>query len=212
MKQGRDTGNAWQDESGSPPRRWRRRLAWLALLAAALSAGHLLGLQHHPAQLVLLLAGLLAAGWLWRSVARRRRRRLWHDEPRIIRSVLQRPVRRVPDEREWRLASHPAICVPLALALAGMLYWAAVLNHMQLPFYWLLALALLLIANLWCWPQPWLLVPIVVIGVGALSLFGWLASRVSLAGAVAVMLGLLALGSAGVAGFAQRIDRNSKSR
>ncbi len=212
MKQRRDTGNAWQDESDLPSRRRWQRLAWLALLAVAVSVGYLLGLHRQPAQLVLLLAFGVLAGWLWRAIARRRRRRLWHDEPRIIRSVLQRPVRRVPEERDWRLASHPAVCTPLALALAGMLYWAAVLNHMQLPVSWLLALALLLIVNLWCWPQPGLLALIVSVSVGALWLFGWLASHVSLAGAIALMLGVIALGSAGVAGFVQRIDRNSKSR
>ncbi len=212
MKQRRDTGNAWQDASDKQPRRWRRRLAWLAWPAAAVAAAYAFGMLRHPMQWVLLLAGLGVAAWLWRFVAQRRRRRLWHDEPRIVRSVLRRPVRSVPTERQWKLASHPAVCMSLALALTGVLYWVAVLNGMQLPFYWLLTLALLLIANLWCWPQPWLLVLIVGSGVFVLSVSGWLAAQLSLAGAIAVMLGLIALGSAGIAGIAQRIDRNSKSR
>lgn len=212
MKQGRDTGNAGQDDSDWPTRRWLRRLAWLALPAAVVAAGHALDMTGEPTQVALLLAASVVLAWLWRVLARRRRRRLWHAEPRIIRSVLQRPASRVPAEREWRWASHPAVCAPLALALAGMLYWVAVLHLMQLPFYWLLALALLLIANLWCWPQPWLLVPIVVAGVGVLSLSGWLVVQLSPAGAIVAMLGLAALGYAGVARFAQRIDRNSKSQ
>lgn len=212
MKQGRDTGNAWQDESDPPPHRWRRRLAWLVLLAAVVAAGYVSGLLIDPAQLMLLSIGLVGVGWLWRVIARRRRRRLWHDAPQVVRSVLQRPVRPVPVEREWRFASHPAFCVPLALSLAGMLYWAAVLNRMQLPFYWLLALALLLIANLWCWRQPWLLVLIVSVCVGMLSLFGWLAAKVSVAVAIVVMLAFLAIGAAGIARIAQRINRNSNAQ
>lgn len=212
MKLGRDTGNAWEDESDSLLHRWRRRLPWLAVLAAAVAVGHALGLQRQPMQLALLLTGFAVSGWLWRLIAQRRRRRLWHDEPRILRSVLQRPVRPVPTKCEWTLASHPVVCTPLALALIGMLYWVAVLNWMQMPLHWLLALALLLIVNLWCWPQPWLLVLLVGSGVFVLSLFGWLTVRVSLAGAIAVMLALVALGSACIAVIAQRIDRNSKSR
>lgn len=209
MKQERDTGKAWQDESDSPRRHLRRRLRGPLLLALAAAAAYGVGVSAEGSRYALLLAAFGALCLLWRYVALRRRQRLWRGEPLIIRSVLAGPVCGVPVVREWHWASHPAVCVPLAIALTAMLYWVLVLNRLQLPYYWLLALALLLIASLWCWRHPLLLMLVVSIGVGVLSLFGWLAERLSVIGAIGVMLGVLTLVTAGIAGISKHMDKNS---
>lgn len=208
MKQDSDTVISWKEKSDSPGRRCLRALRFPLLLGAA-AAVVLAGdigddITREWAVYALMLAVLGVLSLLWGYVGLRRRQRAWRGEPRVIGTLLARPAYPLPVKREWRWLSHPVVCIPLAMALTAMLYWAAVVNYLQLPFHWLAALIALAIVNLWCWEQPLWLALFVSVGVGLFSLFGWLADYLGAAGAIALLIGVLALGVVAIAMFSRR--------
>jgi hypothetical protein len=113
---------------------------------------------------------------------------------------------------EWRWASSLLVRVPLAIGLIVALYWAIVLNALQLPAPWLFAVALLALLNLWCWSEPLLLVVIVVPGVLLLALIGWLIETLSLAGAIGVLIVLAILVAISMAEIRKRLLKNPPSQ
>ena len=125
---------------------------------------------------------------------------------------LPNPVSRIPVELEWRWASSLLVRVPLAIGLIVALYWAIVLNALQLPAPWLFAVALLALLNLWCWSEPLLLVVIVVPGVLLLALVGWLIETLSLAGAIGVLIVLAVLLAISMAEIRKRLLKNPPSQ
>ncbi len=215
MKQDSGTVISWQDKSDSPGRRCLRALR-LPLLLGAVAAVALAGdigddIGNEWAVYALLLAALGVLSLLWRYVILRRRQNIWRGEPRVIGTLLARPAYPLPVRREWRWFSHPAVCVPLAVALTVMLYWAVVMNYLQLPFHWLAALIALATINLWCWKQPMWLALFVSTGVGLFSLFGWLADFLTAVGAMALLVGLIGMAVVAIIMVGRRFGSDSVS-
>ena len=127
-----------------------------------------------------------------------RQRRGWRREGVLFEPSLPRPVSDIPEEQEWTVAFHPAIRVPLAVVLIGLMYWVVVLNQMQMPGEWLVATTVVAIINLWAWREPLILVLIVAVGVLLLTIIGWIVSNLPLEGIVAVVILLAGLVSYGV--------------
>jgi MFS family permease len=215
MKQDSGTVSSWQEKSDAPGRRFLRGMRLplvLAAPAAAALAGDLGGdAGGEWAVYALLLAALVVTRLLWRYLSLRRRQSTWRGEPRVIGTLLARPAYPLPVRREWRWLSHPAVCVALAAALTVMLYWAVILNYLQLPMYWLAALIAMVIVNLWCWKQPLWLALFVGAGVGLLSLVGWLADYLSVMGALVLMAGVVGAAVVAVATISRRIGSSSVS-
>ena len=208
MKQGRDIEGDWNDDEDTPRRRWLRRLRWPAGLATVAALANLTGLAGDWLELLVLLVLVSTLALLLRAWAVRRGQRRWRRDSALVVPSLPTPVSRIPAEREWLWPSSPLVRAPLAIALIVALYWAIVLNGLQLPAHLLFAVALLAFVNLWCWHEPLLLVLIVVPGVALLALLGWLVEVFSLAGAVGVLLGMSVVVAITVAEFRKRFNRN----
>ena len=212
MKLGSGIDHRWQDkDADSPFRRWRRRLRLPTLLTVLALLAHATGLARGWVELTGLLFPVGLALVLWQSWSVRRGQRRWRRDSVLVMPELPSPVSRIPVEREWRWPSHPLVQAPLAMALIGMLYWAIVLNHLQLPVEWLLATVLLALVNLWCWREPLLLVLIVVLSVAILALLGWAVETFSVIGAMVMLAGLSAVVAIAVAEIRKRINRNTQT-
>jgi hypothetical protein len=208
MKQERGIEGDWKDDSDTPRRRWARRLRWLGGLFFAAVLAYLTGIARSWPTMLALLMALVAAvmlGSLW--LARRGQRR-WRRDSALVVPSLPSPVSRIPVERQWLWTSSSLVRAPLAIALIAALYWAIVLNELQLPAHHLFAVALLAFVNLWCWHEPLLLVLIVIPGVTVLALLGWLVDTFSLAGAVGVLIGLSVVVAVMVVEIRKRLNRN----
>lgn len=212
MKQESGIEGDWQDESDTPRSRWLRRLRWLAGLVALAALAYLTGIATDwPAMLLLLGAASVIVVVLRLWSARRGQRRWRHDSLLVVPS-LPSPVSRIPVEREWAWPSSALVRAPLAIGLIAALYWAIVMNQLQLPAHQLFLVALLAFVNLWCWHEPLLLVLIVVPGVSLLALLSWLVNTMSLAGAIGVLLGLSAVVAITVAEIRKRFNRKYPSQ
>lgn len=212
MKQRRGDENKWQGESESPGRpRLRRVLNAIALVTIAVIS-YLTGLVRNWVEIGLLIFGIVALVMLWRRWSEQRGLRRWRSDSELVVPSLPNPVSRIPVALEWHWASSPLLRVPLALALIAALYWAIVLNALQLPAYWLFAVALLAFLNLWCWSEPLLLVVVVVPGVVLLVLLGWLIETFSLAGAIGVMIALAVVAAISTAEIRKRFLRDPPSQ
>ncbi len=212
MKQRRGDENKWQGESESPGRpRLRRVLNAIALVTIAIIS-YLTGLVRNWVEIGLLIFGIVALVMLWRRWSEQRGLRRWRSDSELVVPSLPNPVSRIPTQLEWHWASSPLLRVPLAIALIAALYWAIVLNALQLPAYWLFAVALLAFLNLWCWSEPLLLVVVVVPGVVLLALLGWLIETFSLAGAIGVMIALAVVAAISTAEIRKRFLRDPPSQ
>jgi hypothetical protein len=212
MKQRRGDENKWQGESESPGRpRLRRVLNAIALVTIAVIS-YLTGLVRNWVEIGLLIFGIVALVMLWRRWSEQRGLRRWRSDSELVVPSLPNPVSRIPTQLEWHWASSPLLRVPLAIALIAALYWAIVLNALQLPAYWLFAVALLAFLNLWCWSEPLLLVVVVVPGVVLLALLGWLIETFSLAGAIGVMIALAVVAAISTAEIRKRFLRDPPSQ
>ena len=208
MKQERDIEGDWQDDADTPRRRWLRRLRWLAGLSVLATLGHLSGLAGTWLTMLALLATVSLVVVLLQLLSARRGQRRWRRDSALVVPSLPNPVSRIPVEREWLWPSSLLVRVPLGVALIVALYWAIVINELQLPAYALFAVALLAFVNLWCWHEPLLLVLIVIPGVLLLAVLGWLVDTFSLAGALGVLLGLSVIVAIMVAEIRKRLNRN----
>ncbi len=208
MKQGSGIDKAWQDDSDTPRRRWLRRLRWPLGLGMAAAAGWFSGLVADEAELAVLLVACAVLVLLWRRWSGRRAERRWRRDAVLFEPPLPRPVSSIDDEREWHWPAHPLIRMPLAVALTGLLYWALVLNQLQLPALWLVAVAVVALFTLWCWGEPLLLVLFVAAGVALLALLRWLSDVLTVAGTVGVLIGLLAAGAIAVSEIRKRTDKH----
>ena len=208
MKQERGIEGDWQDDSDSPRRRWTRRLRWTGGLIVLSALGYLTGIARSWPQLLLLLIVVSSVVMLVRLWLARRGQRRWRRDSALVVPSLPSPVSRIPVEREWLWTSSPVVRAPLAIALIAALYWAIVLNELQLPAHQLFVVALLAFVNLWCWHEPLLLVLIVIPGVIVLALLGWLVDTFSLMGAVGVLLVLSVVVAVMVVEIRKRFNRN----
>ena len=208
MKQERGIDGDWQDDTDTPRRRWMRRLRRTTGLLAVAALGYWTGLATGWLQMLALLLAAVIVGWVWQSWSARRGQRRWRHDSALVVPSLPSPVSRIHVEREWRWPSSPLVRAPLAIALIGALYWAIVLNELQLPAEVLFAVVLLALVNLWCWHEPLLLVLIVIPGVLVLALLGWLVDTFTVAGAIGVMLGLSLVIAITVAEIRKRFNRN----
>jgi len=208
MKQGRDIEGDWQQDAETPRQRWLRRLRWLAALGALAALGRLSGLAGNWFAMLALLVSVSLVAVMVQLWSARRGQRRWRRDSALVVPSLPNPVSRIPVEREWLWPSSLLVRVPLAVALIVALYWAIVINELQLPGYSLFAVALLAFVNLWCWHEPLLLVLIVIPGVLLLAVLGWLVDTFSLAGALGVLLGLSVIVAIAVAEIRKRLNRN----
>lgn len=130
MKQRRDINQAWQP---GDPNRHRRLALWLRWPVAIFAGAAITTLQTVDAlrfgvQLALgLSAACLVLIFIQLVGVARRRRRSWRYDDRVVEPPLARPVSPLVEEREWTMPSHPLIRYPLALGLAGFMYWVLVL-------------------------------------------------------------------------------------
>jgi hypothetical protein len=212
MKQRRGDENKWQGESESPGRRRLRRVLSVIALVTIAVISYLAGLVRNWVEIGLLMFGIVALVMLWRRWSEQRGLRRWRSDSELVVPSLPNPVSRIPTQLEWQWASSPLLRVPLAIALIAALYWAIVLNALQLPAYWLFAVALLAFLNLWCWSEPLLLVVVVVPGVVLLALLGWLIETFSLAGAIGVMIALAVVAAISTAEIRKRFLRDPPSQ
>jgi hypothetical protein len=181
--------------------RWSRRLKRLVMIALFL----LLGIKA--------LFAAPGSAWIWSlgiyvvlvfsapfifSWFGSRQRRGWRSEGVLFEPSLPRPVSDISEEQEWTIAFHPAIRVPLALILIGLMYWVVVLNQMQMPGEWLVGTSVVAIINLWAWREPLILVLLVAVGVFLLTIVGWVISNLPWEGIVAVAILLAGLATYGV--------------
>jgi hypothetical protein len=212
MKQRRGDENKWQGESESPGRRRLRRVLSVIALVTIAVISYLAGLVRNWVEIGLLIFGIVALVMLWRRWSEQRGLRRWRSDSELVVPSLPNPVSRIPVALEWRWASSPLLRVPLAIALIAALYWAIVLNALQLPAHWLFAVAVLALLNLWCWSEPLLLVLVVVPGVVLLALVGWLVDTFSLAGAIGVLIALAVVVAISTAEIRKRFFRNPPSQ
>jgi hypothetical protein len=194
MKQRQNMMTGYQD-TDEVRARWARRLQRLVLITVFLWLG------------IKALFAAPGSAWIWAlgiyvvvvlcapfilSWFGSRQRRGWRREGVLFEPSLPRPVSDIPE------AFHPAIRVPLAVALIGLMYWVVVLNEMQMPGEWLVGTSVVAIINLWAWREPLILVLIVVVGVLLLTIVGWLVSNLPWEGIVAVVILLAGLITYGV--------------
>ena len=212
MKQRRGDEEDWQGDSESPGRRRLRRVSSVVALVTIAVSSYLTGLVRNWIEIGLLTFGIVALVTLWRRWREQRGLRRWRRDSELVVPSLPTPVSRIPIQLEWQWASSPLLRVPLAIALIAALYWAIVLNALQLPAYWLFAVALLAFLNLWCWSEPLLLVVVVVPGVVLLVLLGWLIETFSLAGAIGVMIALAVVAAISTAEIRKRFLRDPPSQ
>ena len=200
MKQRQNLMNGYQD-TFEVRARWVRRLQKFVLIAVFLWLG-IKALFAAPGSAWIWAVGIyvvvvLCAPFIM-SWFGSRQRRGWRREGVLFEPSLPRPVSDIPEEQEWTIAFHPAIRVPLAVVLIGLMYWVVVLNQMQMPGEWLVATTVVAIINLWAWREPLILVLIVAVGVLLLTIIGWIVSNLPLEGIVAVVILLAGLVSYGV--------------
>lgn len=212
MKQESGIEGDWQDDSDTPRSRWLRRLRWLAGLTALAATALLTDIAADWLAMLLLIGSTSVIVLIWRLWSVRRGQRRWRHDSLLVVPSLPSPVSRIPVEREWAWPSSPLLRVPLAIVLIAALYWAIVMNQLQLPAHQLFLVAVLAFVNLWCWHEPLLLVLIVVPGVSLLALMGWLVNTLSLAGAVGVLLGLSVVIAITVAEIRKRFNRKYPSQ
>jgi len=208
MKQERGIEGDWKDDSDTPRRRWGRRLRRLVGLAVVAELAYLTGLVRSWSAMAVLLIAVVCVVMLGRLWIARRGQRRWRRDSALVVPSLPIPVSRIPVEREWLWTSSPLVRTPLAIALIAALYWAIVLNELQLPALELFAVALLAFVNLWCWHEPLLLVLIVIPGVTVLALLGWLIETFSLAGAIGILIGLSVVVALTAVEIRKRLNRN----
>lgn len=207
MKQASGIEDDWHDDSETPRRRWWRRLRWPAGLLALAAIGYMTGLADHWLDMLALLVAAIVIAVIWHRWSARRGHRRWRRDSVLVVPSLPMPVSRIPVDREWTWPSSPLIRAPLAVGLIAALYWAIVMNQLQLPAHLLFGVALLAFINLWCWHEPLLLVLIVIPGVTLLALLGWMVNTLSLAGAIGGVLGLSVVVAIAVAEIRKRFNR-----
>ena len=212
MRQRRVDDTNWQGDSESPGRRRLRRFLNSVVLIAIAVIAYITGFVRNWVEIGLLTLAIVVAMTLWRRWNEQSGVRRWRRDSDMVVPSLPNPVSRIPVELEWRWASSLLVRVPLAIGLIVALYWAIVLNALQLPAPWLFAVALLALLNLWCWSEPLLLVVIVVPGVLLLALVGWLIDTLSLAGAIGVLIVLAVLVAISTAEIRKRLLKNPPSQ
>lgn len=208
MRQGSGSYQAWQVDSDTPRRRWMRRLRWWLFLGVIAVAGRFSGVATDPLDLVALLAACVAPVFLWQRWRARLAERRWRRDAILFEPPLPKPVSRIDDKREWRWPAHPLVRIPLAIGSTGLLYWALVLHQLQLPALWLLATAVVVLFTVWCWREPVLLVLVMAAGVVLLALLRWLSELLTVAGAVGLLVGLLAAAVVAIAEIRKRTDKH----
>jgi hypothetical protein len=200
MKQRQNLMTGYQD-TDEVRARWGRRLQRLVLITVFLCLG-IKALFAAPGSawiwalgiyVVLVICAPFIFGWFGS-----RQRRGWRREGVLFEPSLPRPVSGIPEDHEWTIAFHPAIRVPLAVVLIGLMYWVVVLNQMQMPGEWLVGTTVVAIINLWAWREPLILVLIVAVGVLLLTIIGWVVSNLPWEGIVAVVILLAGLTTYGV--------------
>ena len=212
MRQQHVDDNNWQGDSESPGRRRLRRFLNAVALIAIATTAYITGVVRNWVEIGLLTLAIVSVVALWRRWNEQSGVRRWRRDSDMVVPSLPNPVSRIPVELEWRWASSLLVRVPLAIGLIVALYWAIVLNALQLPAPWLFAVALLALLNLWCWSEPLLLVVIVVPGVLLLALVGWLIDTLSLAGAIGVLIVLAVLVAISTAEIRKRLLKNPPSQ
>jgi hypothetical protein len=212
MRQQHVDNNNWQGDSESPGRRRLRRFLNAVALIAIATTAYVTGVVRNWVEIGLLTLAIVSVVALWRRWNEQSGVRRWRRDSDMVVPSLPNPVSRIPVELEWRWASSLLVRVPLAIGLIVALYWAIVLNALQLPAPWLFAVALLALLNLWCWSEPLLLVVIVVPGVLLLALIGWLIETLSLAGAIGVLIVLAILVAISMAEIRKRLLKNPPSQ
>ena len=212
MRQQHVDDNNWKGDSESPGRRRLRRFLNAAGLIAISTTAYITGVVRNWVEIGLLTLAIVSVVALWRRWNEQSGVRRWRRDSDMVVPSLPNPVSRIPVELEWRWASSLLVRVPLAIGLIVALYWAIVLNALQLPAPWLFAVALLALLNLWCWSEPLLLVVIVVPGVLLLALVGWLIDTLSLAGAIGVLIVLAVLVAISTAEIRKRLLKNPPSQ
>lgn len=212
MRQQHGDDNNWQGDSESPGRRRLRRFLNAVALIAIATTAYITGVVRNWVEIGLLTLTIVSVVALWRRWNEQSGVRRWRRDSDMVVPSLPNPVSRIPVELEWRWASSLLVRVPLAIGLIVALYWAIVLNALQLPAPWLFAVALLALLNLWCWSEPLLLVVIVVPGVLLLALIGWLIDTLSLAGAIGVLIVLAVLVAISMAEIRKRLLKNPPSQ
>ena len=212
MRQQHVDDNNWQGDTESPGQRRLRRFLNAAALIAISTTAYITGVVRNWVEIGLLTVAIVSAVALWRRWNEQRSVRRWRRDSDMVVPSLPNPVSRIPVAMEWRWASSLLVRGPLAIGLIVALYWAIVLNALQLPAPWLFAVALLALLNLWCWSEPLLLVVIVVPGVLLLALVGWLIDTLSLAGAIGVLIVLAVLVAISTAEIRKRLLKNPPSQ
>lgn len=209
MRQQHVDDNNWQGDSESPGRRRLRRFLNAVALIAIATTAYITGVVRNWVEIGLLTLAIVSVVALWRRWNEQSGVRRWRRDSDLVVPSLPNPVSRIPIELEWRWASSPLLRVPLAITLIVALYWAIVLNALQLPAHWLFVVALLALLNLWCWSEPLLLLLVVVPGVLLLALVGWLVETVSLAGAIGVLIVIGVVLAIAVTEIRKRFLKNS---
>lgn len=212
MRQQHVDDNNWKGDSESPGRRRLRRFLNAVALIAIATTAYITGVVRNWVEIGLLTLAIVSVVALWRRWNEQSGVRRWRRDSDMVVPSLPNPVSHIPVELEWRWASSLLVRVPLAIGLIVALYWAIVLNALQLPAPWLFAVALLALLNLWCWSEPLLLVVIVVPGVLLLALVGWLIETLSLAGAIGVLIVLAVLVAISMAEIRKRLLKNPPSQ
>jgi hypothetical protein len=212
MTQQRGEETNWEGNSESPGRRRLRRIFSACALITIAVIAYITGLVRNWVEIGVLTLGIVVLTTLWRRWREQRGQRRWRRDSALVVPSLPNPVSHIPVALEWRWAASPLIRAPLATALIAALYWAIVLNALQLPAHWLFAVALLALLNLWCWSEPLMLVLIVVPGVLLLALIGWLVDTFSLAGAIGVVIVLAVVLAISASEIRKRFLRNPPSQ
>jgi hypothetical protein len=212
MTQRRGEETNWEGNSESPGRRRLRRFFSVCALITIAVISYITGLVRNWVEIGVLTLGIVALVTVWRRWQEQRGQRRWRRDSALVVPSLPNPVSHIPVELEWRWAASPLIRAPLAVALIAALYWAIVLNALQLPAHWLFAVALLALLNLWCWSEPLMLVLIVVPGVLLLAVVGWLVDNLSLAGAIGVVIVLAVVLAISASEIRKRFLRNPPSQ
>lgn len=205
MKQDSGIDQAWQKDSDTPRRRWLR---WLLGSGSVVALAWALGFARDPVDLAALLAVCIVPVFLWQRWRTRLAERRWRRDAILFEPPLPKPVSRIDDEREWRWPAHPLVRISLAIGSTGLLYWALVLHQLQLPALWLVGTAVVVLFSLWCWREPVVLVLMMAAGVALLALLRWLSDLLTVAGAIGVLLAVLAAGGVALAEIRKRTDKH----